>query len=79
MKKSLLEKLEEKQKKLKLEIREAKRKEAKLFSEGHKKRCEIIGEAFIKEMKNNEEIKVTVDEIIRKHIKTDKNKKILGI
>lgn len=79
MSKSLIEKLEEKQNKLKLQINEAKKKEARKLALEHKKKCELIGKALTKEMKVNDDIKSTINSILDKHTKTTKDRKMLGL
>jgi len=77
--KTLVEKLEAKQKKLKGEIAAAKRKEAAKAAGLHKKRCEIIGAAVVAELGDNEALRLQLEPVIDKRTTSAQHRKMLGL
>lgn len=76
---TMLEKLEERKKKLDAEIRKAKvgqaRKEASIYAD----KCRIVGAAILLECETNETLMATIKPFIEKHTFSAKDRKSYGL
>ena len=76
---SVLQQLKKKEAEFKEKMKEAQKKIAKREVELRNKRAMILGKAVLTEIEQNKEMLRTITPIIEKHVKADKDRKILGL
>jgi hypothetical protein len=76
---SLLQKLEQRQEKLRAQIRKAKADAAKKAATLHNERCRLIGDAVITEMEHDPEFMKRIMTLISHHTTNPKERKLLGL
>lgn len=78
-KSKVLQKLREKEAKLKAEIKEAEKAEAKRQAEIYARRCEIVGAAVLAESEKNATLAGQLQSVIDKHTTKTRERKFLGL
>ncbi len=78
-KKTMLEKLEQRKKKLDAEIRKAKAAQAKKQATLLSEKARIVGAALLLECESNPALKSTITPLIEKHTTSAKDRKTYGL